>query len=275
MTSFSSLRPNIATLCLSVSLFAIAACGAETEPTRDAPSDFIENETYLSAETPVETSDATDAEIAQTEPAVETAATEHDHEAEDHSDDQRDAAAHDHDAHDHDDHHDTNTHDHDTHDHGDDHDHHDHDEERHGGEAHVHGHAELAVSVDGDRLIATFDSPLDSLIGFEHEPKNEAETAALETLQNRFSEPSILLALPDRAGCEVDSISSGVRYQGDHGSLMVEQDFICKNINRISQLDVTVFAEFPDIEHIDAVFLGESEQVAKELSATQSTLDLD
>ncbi|GAB5459364.1 MAG: hypothetical protein Hens3KO_23940 [Henriciella sp.] len=266
MTSFSSLRPNIATLCLSVSLFAIAACGAETEPTRDAPSDFMENEAYLSAEASVETPDTVDAETAQTEPALETVATDHDHEAEDHSDDQHDEAAHDHDAHDHDDHHDTNAH---------DHDHHEHDEERHGGEAHVHGHAELAVSVDGDRLIATFDSPLDSLIGFEHEPKNEAETAALETLQNRFSEPGILLALPDRAGCEVDSISSGVRYQGDHGSLMVEQDFICKNINRISQLDVTVFAEFPDIEHIDTVFLGESEQIAKELSATQSTLDLD
>lgn len=257
MTSFSPLRPNIATLCLSVSLLAMAACGSETEPTRDAPSDFMENETYLSAEAPVETPDAADVEAAQAEPALETAETDHDHgdDADDHD-------------------HDTEAHDHDADDHGAEHAN-DHDEERHGGEAHVHGHAELAVSVDEDRLIATFDSPLDSLIGFEHKPKNDAETAALETLQKRFSEPGILLALPERAGCEVNSISSGVRYQGDHGSLMVEQDFICKNINRINQLDVTVFAEFPDIEHIDTVFVGETEQVAKELSAAQSTLDLD
>lgn len=225
MTSSLPIRLGFAILCLT----AIAACSSDTEPTREAPADFIEDEAYLSAEpTPTAEDPAENEEIAEL----------HDE-------------------------------------HEDEHEDHDEHEDRHGGEAHLHGHAELAVSVEGDRLTVTFESPLDSLIGFEHEPTNDAQIAELEALQDTFSEPAVLLSLPERARCEANSISSGTRYSGDHGSLMVEQDFICRNINRITQLDVTVFATFLQIEHVDTVFLSDTNQVAKELSPAQPTLDLD
>lgn len=46
--------------------------------------------------------------------------------------------------------------------------------------AHVHGVANLQVVVDGDALLLDFVTPAINLIGFEYEPKDEAEIAAVE-----------------------------------------------------------------------------------------------
>lgn len=46
--------------------------------------------------------------------------------------------------------------------------------------AHVHGVANLQVVVDGDALLLDFTTPAINLIGFEYEPKDEAEIAAVE-----------------------------------------------------------------------------------------------
>ena len=53
-------------------------------------------------------------------------------------------------------------------------------------QAHVHGAAKIGVVVQGDTVSITLESPLESLIGFEHRPKTPAQQAAATALQARM-----------------------------------------------------------------------------------------
>ena len=46
--------------------------------------------------------------------------------------------------------------------------------------AHEHGHAVLKLVQEDTEVVVHFESPLDSIVGFEHEPENDEQRAALE-----------------------------------------------------------------------------------------------
>lgn len=140
---------------------------------------------------------------------------------------------------------------------------------------HVHGQAELAVIIEGDRLSVTFDSPLTNLIGFEHEPETDADWAVVDSLQDQFLYDDVLVRLPANAKCDVISISSGLRFKDEHGSLMVEQDFACKKIGRLQRAEVTVFSRFDDLQNLDVIMLGDSPKTTTVMTADRADLALE
>ncbi len=148
-------------------------------------------------------------------------------------------------------------------------------EDRASGMAHVHGKAELAVMIEGKRLSVTFDSPLTNLIGFEHEPKTEADWALIDALQDQFLYDDALVRLPTKAKCDIISISSGLRLKDEHGSLMVEQDFACKKISRLQSAEVTVFTRYDNLEHLDVFVREDNSQTVTILTADRADLALE
>lgn len=69
--------------------------------------------------------------------------------------------------------------------------------ETHG--AHEHGHAVLKLVLEGSAVVVSFEGPLDSIVGFEHEPKNDKQRAALKEAMQIVQAPENIVRLP--AGC--------------------------------------------------------------------------
>ncbi|MDE0420456.1 MAG: DUF2796 domain-containing protein [Gammaproteobacteria bacterium] len=66
--------------------------------------------------------------------------------------------------------------------------------ETHG--AHEHGHAVLKLVQEGAEVVVHFQSPLDSIVGFEHEPENDEQHAALGEAMRTVQVPENIVRLP-------------------------------------------------------------------------------
>ena len=66
--------------------------------------------------------------------------------------------------------------------------------ETHG--AHEHGHAALKLVREGAEVVVHFQSPLDSIVGFEHAPENDEQRAALEEAMRTVQVPANIVRLP-------------------------------------------------------------------------------
>ncbi len=140
-----------------------------------------------------------------------------------------------------------------------DHDHGDHDHA--GGEAHVHGAAEMAVARDGSRLTVTFESPTANF-GY-----SEAESDLPE--DNTVGEDTFALIGGE---CLTEMTNVSAETDGQHGSVTVEKRYICSNIESVTAIRVTAFEAFPGFESVDAVYLTDSDQIAAELTADNPEL---
>ena len=92
------------------------------------------------------------------------------------------------------------------------------DSQTHSEDAHVHGLARLTIAIDSDaEAQVVFESPSESIYGFEHEPRTPEEQAAqddaLATLETGFGD---LLVLPEALGCTIASAEVSVEAD-DHG----------------------------------------------------------
>ena len=66
-------------------------------------------------------------------------------------------------------------------------------------DTHEHGHAVLKLAQEGTEVVVHFESPLESIVGFEHAPANDAHRAALEEAMELLAVSENILRLP--AGC--------------------------------------------------------------------------
>lgn len=65
---------------------------------------------------------------------------------------------------------------------------------------HEHGHAVLKLVREGTAVVVHFESPLDSIVGFEHAPANDEQRAALRAALQLVAVSKNVVRLP--AGCK-------------------------------------------------------------------------
>ncbi|MEM7328754.1 MAG: DUF2796 domain-containing protein [Pseudomonadota bacterium] len=239
------------TLFAAASVLVLSACQPASQS----------DEESLVAETPPMVEEVDDASVSDgAVPVVENVAEEaHDHDAEhDHDEDGHDEDGHeeDHEDHDHDEDHDAHEHEDDDHDHDEDHDH-------AGGEAHVHGVSDLAVSLDGAGVSVSLDGALANF-GLDETIRSLDETAP-------YTDGVIELVGGD---CTRDQASASIRPIGDHGNLTIDLAFTCASIDALEAINVTGFANFSSFETVNAIVLTETGQSAKTLTASETRLDL-
>ncbi|NQY14491.1 MAG: DUF2796 domain-containing protein [Henriciella sp.] len=228
-------------LFAAASVLVLTAC----QPASEAPTDTVVAETP-----PIEVEDVVEVVVedtaANSEP-VEVAVSDSDEETHDHDE-----------AHSDDDHADE---DHGDHVHDDDHDHDDHDHA--GGEAHVHGLSDLAVSLDGNTVSISVEG---ALANFDLD-----ET--IRTLDDTALYSDNLVALVG-GDCTRDQADVSIRPIGDHGNLMVDMVYSCADVSALQAIDVTAFGTFSGFEEVNAVILTETGQTASTLTASAARLDL-
>lgn len=230
-------------LLIASSFLVLAACQPAAQPSDE-----------LVAETPPSiTEEVAEAVVETVEPAAPSAPidaeAEGDHAGE-HDDHNEDKEHDDHDEHDHDE---------SGSDHADEHDDHDHA----GGEAHVHGESELAVSIDGATISISIEG---ALANFDLDE-------SLRTLEDArpYSEGVVELIGGE---CTRDTSDVSIRPIGDHGNLTIDLVYSCASVESLTGLEVTAFGTFAGFEEVDAVILTETGQTGVTLTKSDSRLDL-
>jgi hypothetical protein len=71
---------------------------------------------------------------------------------------------------------------------------------------HVHGQSTIELVVSGADLSLRWDMPLDTLVGFEHQPKKKAQRDALATAQAQLKDAGQWLKPTPAAQCVVASV---------------------------------------------------------------------
>jgi Protein of unknown function (DUF2796) len=146
-------------------------------------------------------------------------------------------------------------------------------------ESHVHGVAEINIIVEGKRVVVEFHAPAESVIGFEHEAKSDAEKkkrdAAIKRINDRFNE---LVVFDKKFGCQsqagkvtiVQSDSSDGKDkkqgQGDHKKgaehreIRATHNFECQKDPAGSRVRFGVTKVFPEIQEIKIQVLSDAKQ---------------
>ena len=143
--------------------------------------------------------------------------------------------------------------------------------------AHVHGAASLQVAIDGNTLTLHIESPLESLLGFEHAPRTDKQKAAVRALSERLNQAGDLFMPSPAARCapvsvKLDSpvLQAGKQPTGDgHADLDGEFVFRCENPEALRDLEVAIFPSFPNLRRLDVQVAGPRGQSAATLSPQQ------
>ena len=134
------------------------------------------------------------------------------------------------------DHHDHKDHDHKEHDHAhhkDTHSRsHDHDHGHHSSgslAAHSHGELYLSMAVDDNELAFHLTGSSEALIGFEHDPKTEAQKSVFQALEEYWSSENILnvFDFSKNLNCHTHHSSVNLRTHGNHAEIDINGHIMC------------------------------------------------
>ncbi|WP_300377067.1 DUF2796 domain-containing protein [Henriciella sp.] len=141
-------------------------------------------------------------------------------------------------------------------------------------EAHEHGHGRLAIAVDREQVTFTFEAPLASLVGFEHEAETPEQQAALDALKDAFVVPGNMVAINGQASCLPITTSSGTHISDGHGALEVEHVYSCDNPAAIETVEFLMMGSYPSLESIEAIYASQTTQSAAQLRPGNTVLEV-
>ena len=147
---------------------------------------------------------------------------------------------------------------------------------------HQHGLAQMDIALEQKQLTVSVQAPLESLLGFEHAPRNDRERQRADALLKRLRQPEGLFVTDAAANCrlsaaEVQSPTLEKKEKGaqaavdGHADLEARYTFQCEQPAQLRQLQVEWFNAFPQLRRVDVQVvgpLGQHKQVLRGLSRT-------
>lgn len=149
--------------------------------------------------------------------------------------------------------------------------------------AHAHGIARLDVAVDGATITLRLKSPLDSLLGFERAPRNDAERGQVRAMAQALRSGKQFV--PSAAArCRLDRVTlaspvlapellgetgaaAGGKASDEHAELEGGFVYRCEDATALQGLDVMLFDYFKKLRRVDAQVAGPTGQSALKLSS--------
>ena len=115
---------------------------------------------------------------------------------------------------------------------------------------HSHGKGSLQLSLNGDVLQGQWTMPMEALLGFEHLPKNAAQTDAMNQLQKSLQNASYFIELPPESKCQqLEAKAQSDMFQGingkGHSDLNYEFKFKCANPQMLTKFEFPFFKSHP------------------------------
>lgn len=144
-------------------------------------------------------------------------------------------------------------------------------------ESHVHGEARLDIAIDGSTLALMLEAPADTLLGFEHAPRNARERTALTRAKQTLERPAALFVPSAAAACTAKSaelesplFETGAGQKNGHADVDGTFVFRCARPEALRTLDVRLFAAFPRLKKLQVELAGPRGQTALHLTPQQT-----
>lgn len=176
--------------------------------------------------------------------------------------------------------------------------------EQHG--SHEHGKAQLNVAIDSLKVMIAFESPADSIYGFEHEAKAAKDVAARDTAVKvlKYNAASLFQFQGDRGCALTTSTIEPWVIEGDddhdhdtntntnsktkakaakgkvkeskhgHGEVHASYTFTCAKAPAGSKLTVTLTDSFTRLRQIAVQLISDQKQSGTTITSSNKTLDL-
>ena len=156
--------------------------------------------------------------------------------------------------------------------------------------AHQHGHSQLQVAVEGDRLDLIFTSPAQNLAGFERDARTPEEEARLETIR-KWLETNPLIDTASASCSVIDAVARQSGSDGDqqhqehhhdhddhkdegHREYEISQQLNCQDLTAEDRFNAVVMAQFPGIEVLSVQWVSEEGQGSVRLEGSQTGFSL-
>ena len=149
--------------------------------------------------------------------------------------------------------------------------------------AHLHGVIRVDVAVDAQTLTVQMDAPLDTLLGFEHRPRTEAQRRAVDEMVRRLKDVPSLVRPDAAAQCsltraehqaDILSASPGVGKEREHADLEASFVFDCRLPERLGAIELGLFDAFGRVTRIDVQLVTGKSQSRQTLKRPQARLQL-
>jgi len=133
--------------------------------------------------------------------------------------------------------------------------------------AHAHGKGELELLVDGQTVQGVFRTPMDSLLGFEHAPKTDAQRNAVDSLRKRLGNPAAILSPNAEAQCtpthqEATSTLFTGAVRAGHSDLEYRFTFECTQPGKLTALEIVALRDFKRLTEVRVQLVTTSAQKA-------------
>jgi uncharacterized protein DUF2796 len=162
-------------------------------------------------------------------------------------------------------------------------------------DAHVHGAAEINITVEGAKATVEFRAPAESIMGFEHEAKSESDKqkrdAALEKLRTQKDR---MVLLDPKLGCKSSDMKTSVieeegdstkakpgreahkdqKKSGEHREVHGTFSVACDKPLAGSRVRFGVTKLFPAIHEIKVQVLGDTKQFGATVKKDQGEVRL-
>jgi len=149
--------------------------------------------------------------------------------------------------------------------------------------AHVHGVAKLGVALQDKTVTISLESPLDSVIGFEHRANTPAQQSLIDALQARMKAPGNLFRFDPGAACtltksEADSAIFQPAPAGgtseEHADLDASFEYTCAHPDKLTMLDVGLFQAYPRLKKLDVDVATGKGQFKRNLASPERRIAL-
>lgn len=142
--------------------------------------------------------------------------------------------------------------------------------------AHTHGVASLNIAVEGNKIVFDLESPLDSLLGFEHLPANAQQRQAANALRAQLNKPAELFSINPEAGCKQSEVTlespvlqaDAKPAKDEHMDLDGSFSFVCNNPTALREVDVRMFTAFPRLKSLKVGIVSSKGQRSLKLNAS-------
>jgi hypothetical protein len=153
----------------------------------------------------------------------------------------------------------------------------------HAAGAHTHGDARLDVAVDGPTITLKLESPLDSLVGFERAPKNDAERARVREMAQALRSGELFVpTAAARCRLERAELASPVlapellgekgaapaaKTGDEHAEIESTLVYRCEEPKALAGIDVMMFDWFKRLRRVEVQLAGPKGQSKQRLTA--------
>ena len=160
-------------------------------------------------------------------------------------------------------------------------------------EAHVHGDAVVNIVVESSQLLLEIETPAMNVLGFETAPTTDEQRDILAKAETLLSDASHAVRL-NHGDCKLNNVnvnspefppSGGHEGEGDpheeheheqegHSEFLVLYDFSCSAVQKLESVEIRLFDTFPGFKTINAQWIVDSRQGARELTPSDSSIKL-